>query len=517
MNRTACTYLNSFIVCFVLSLIITDIHASGNDPLDRVISIPRSRETVYNLLRNISKQSGFMFIYDSSIIDNNKKINIAKGEYSLRDAINLISENNNLQMDISGEYILLRQESTLLLKEEEAKESVSDNSITIKGVLTDITSKKPIMFASVSVTNTSTGTRTNQNGEFQLIIPDSLLQLKIKFYQVGYESREVDLSLLKNHYANITLVPHVIQLEEVVVVPVNPTSVLNDMIDNLSVNYASKPAYLTTFYREGISHNGRNIDLTESVLKVYKTGYKNSAMEDQIKLIKKRRIVNRNNDTIYPRMRSGINSCMILDIIKEFPDFLEPEGISNYKYSHKENSIIDGRRVDVISFEQKKDIYEPLYTGDLFIEIENKALSEVRFEVNPSLVNKATHAYVDKKNAGLKLDLQQAKYIISYKLSDDSLYYINHVRGDIMFKVKRKKRLFSPSLHFWFEMVTCDVSTENVSPFTRNERLSTTQIFADKKHEYDKNFWGNFNIILPEEHLKENIIKNLSEILIHEQ
>jgi hypothetical protein len=289
------------------------------------------------------------------------------------------------------------------------------------------------------------------------------------------------------------------------------------MLNNRPVNYSSAPVYLTSFYREGIEHRRKNIDLTESVIQVYKTGYNNPAADEQVKLIKKRRFTDRQKtDTIFPKMKSGINSCFILDIMKELPEFINPDNESSYLYAHKGLDIIDGRIVNVILFRQKEYIKEPLYTGELFIERETKALVEIRFKVNPVRISKATNMFVDKKAAGLKMDLQHAGYTVSYKPAENGIYHINHIRGDIRFKVRRKNRLFSTPLNFWFEMATCKIDTTDVKPFPRNERLSPTRIFAETKHGYDVHFWNNFNIIPPEENLTETIIHNLHEIIIAE-
>ncbi len=511
-------------VC-MFSSFIANIQASEHNVLDSIVQISKNKGTIYELLKDLSEQSGYLFIYDSQIIDNDKKVKITKGEYSLRDAIYLITGNNRLQIDLSGTYILLRltEIQTQAIPNDsipiqEAQEIVQEIYFTIKGILFDQDSKESIIFASVSILNTSIGTITNQDGGFQLTVPDSLQNHKVRFSHIGYESQDIDLALLKDKTLDIGLKPQAIALREVVVNAVNPEQALKDMMYNRVVNYASESVYLTTFYREGIDHNLRNIDLTESVLQVYKTGYNRNAAYDQVKLIKKRRIINRlETDTIFPKMRSGINSCLILDIIKELPEFTIPDKNTPYTYSYKGKSFVDNRPVNIISFRQKEHIQEPLYTGDIYIESENKALIEVRFEINPNLVDRATHTFIDKKTARLKISLQQAQYIVSYKPSEDGRYYINHVRGDLRFKVRRRKHLFSSPLHFWFEMATCDINKKEAKPFPSNERLSTTRIFAETKHSYDKNFWKNFNIILPENDLENSIIHNLHEVLITEE
>jgi hypothetical protein len=152
----------------------------------------------------------------------------------------------------------------------------------------------------------------------------------------------------------------------------------------------------------------------------------------------------------------------------------------------------------------------------MYIEAESKALAEVRFEVIPRFIENATNSFIVKKATRLRINLQHAGYIVSYKLSDDGLYYINHVRGDIRFKVRSRRQLFGSSLQFWFEMVTCDIDAKDVKPFPRNEQISTSRIFSETEHEYDRDFWKNFNIILPEEELKDEIIRNINNLIIME-
>ena len=92
---------------------------------------------------------------------------------------------------------------------------------------------------------------------------------------------------------------------------------------------------------------------------------------------------------------------------------------------------------------------------------------------------------------------------------------MNHIRADIKFNIKRKRKLFNPGslLHIWFEMVNCKTETDSVKGFKRKERLPVNKIFSDTKHKYDENFWGNFNVIVPEDKLKEFILSNLNEII----
>ena len=175
-------------------------------------------------------------------------------------------------------------------------------------------------------------------------------------------------------------------------------------------------------------------------------------------------------------------------------------------------AVIDDRLAHVVYFEQKENINSALYRGELYIDTENNALLRAHFEINPKYIKQATGMLVEKKSRNLKITPQKVIYTVTYKPYNGQ-YYINHVRGDLFFRIKKRKQLFGTfPLHTWFEMVTCKIDTNQVSRFARSEALPTRTIFAETQFAYDEKFWGNFNVIPPEEKLNEAIGKISSKI-----
>ena len=516
MKKLTNTVSYRYIVCILFIFSAINIHANDRDVLSKKIKLSTGKGTIYQLLKEVSEQSCYSFIYDSQIIENNKKVNIRKGEYTLLTAIHTITENSRLKIDVIGNHILLRlpeDKKSAVISEEQNNKS---EKIILRGKIYNSETFEPVLYANIGINGTTIGTVSNHNGEFQLNISDTVCPSILKISHIGYESQEIETSFLTGQQIDFFLKPHVVMLPEVIVSATDPIQILNDILKHKEKNYALEPACFTSFYREGIEYKNRNIDLTEAVLQIYKTGCQHNSNHDQVKLIKKRRITNQQkNYTGVPQMKSGISSCLILDIIKEIPDFIDTKNNSLYSYSFNDITTIDNRTVNIITFKQKSSVKEPLYTGDIYVETESKALVEIQFEMNPQLVDKATNYFIDRKPHDLTFTLQQAKYIVSYKLATDSTYYINHIRGDIVFKTRKKNHLFSSPLHFWFEMVTCKIDNKDVKSFPKNDRLTPTHVFSETKHAYDKNFWDNFNFILPEERLKEAMIKNINEVIIN--
>ena len=96
-------------LCFWMLLLPTGLLCAeeGDDVLARMIHLSKEKNTVYRLLDKVSEQTGFLFIYDSKLIDNEKTVRIPKGDYTIRQAIYLITGNKELSLRMIGDHILI--------------------------------------------------------------------------------------------------------------------------------------------------------------------------------------------------------------------------------------------------------------------------------------------------------------------------------------------------------------------------------------------------------------------------
>lgn len=502
-----------FMFSMLLYLSISMQAADGSDLLERKITLPKSKGTIYQLLNLITEKTDFLFIYDSQIINNEQKASIAKGQYTIKEAIYKITGNSSLELKLIDKHILINSSSQVLIPlAEPPKKAQNTEHFSISGTLYDKETQEPIIYASIGISEAGIGTITNQNGEFRLLLPLSYLNSNLHLSHLGYLPQDIPCKVFANKFSTFSLTPNTFTIQEIVIRAVDPLSSLKEMLEKRKDNYMVKPVYLTTFYREGVERKKGIVSLNEGVFKIHKTPYP-SLTTDQVKLLKMRRVSNTHEkDTLITKIKAGINACLMLDVIKQVPDFLRAEHEGPYQYTHSAITVVDNRLVDVISFEQKESFTEPLYKGDIYIDKENKALIKVEFQIQPDLVKKATNMFVERKSRDLQITPQEIKYTISYKLWNGR-YHINHVRGDLFFRIKKKRQLFSSTnVHTWFEMVTCKIEEEDVSRFSRSETLSTRTIFQDTNFEYDDQFWGEFNVIIPENELNEAIRKISSKI-----
>lgn len=487
------------LVILLLLLIGVSVVASAqtSDPLLRSIHLSAQKGTVYTLLGRVSEQTGYLFIYDSGVVDNEKPTKMKAGVRTIKAAVLEILGQRDVELRLIGNHILIRRVVLKPNAPPSDKGGEETTFVTLFGRLLDKQNGTPIANATVAVRGQSVGVITNQEGEFRLHLPDSLLHRQVYFSHLGYLVQEVDVSLLAGKNSVISLEPKVIPLQEVVIRLVNPQKILQDMMAAKKRNYASHSVYLTNFYREGVELKSKLQTLTEAVFKVYKTTSFDPYASDQVKLLKMSRMTNYDGrDSLLAKISAGIDACLDLDVMKMMPDFLAfDQRDVPFVYSSEGITFIDNRCVNVVHFEQVKGVTHPLFCGDLYIDSENNALVEAHIELHPDYVRKATNLLVKRQSRQYKFAAQKVAYTISYKQSD-GIYYIHHIRGDLKFKVRKRKFLSAyADLHTWFEMVTCKVETGQVERFSRVERLPMRTILSDVEFKYDEAFWGDFNII----------------------
>ena len=503
-------------ICILSVFIVSFVQAQTDDMFDRTVQLSRQRGTTYEILNNISDITGYMFMYESKAINSNRIVKIPAGTYTLKEVIILATDDQNINTKVFGNHILLykkTEDDNLSKTAPSPTLPYSSNTyIALEGSVKERETGEPVAFCTIGLSETVTGTIANQDGKFLLKIPDSLKNSYIHFSHLGYRTQTVPASLLAENRADIFLETHIIPFETLIVRMTNPQKLIKDMLNAIASNYYDEPHYITAFYREGVNHKRGFSSLSEGVFQIFKTGYSDNHT-DQVKMIKMRTICNQHeNDSVVMKMKAGLNACLMLDIIKNLPNFLSLDDKNMYRYTKTGMSMTDERLAHVIAFEQKSEINWPLYRGELHIDAENHALLHARFQIHPDFIRQSAEMLVVKRSRNIEITPLEAVYSVTYK-NLNGKYFINHTRGDLAFKIKKKKiKGGTSTIYAWFEMASCKIDTLNVKRFSVREIQSTKNILSETKYVYDAAFWENFNIIPPEEKLNDAILQITSKI-----
>ena len=80
--------------------------------LDKNITLPRQHTTLYNALNLISDKTGCLFIYDSQLVESDKRVKLQADNEPLRKVLGEILDNPELHYKVIGQHILIyRSES----------------------------------------------------------------------------------------------------------------------------------------------------------------------------------------------------------------------------------------------------------------------------------------------------------------------------------------------------------------------------------------------------------------------
>lgn len=386
----------------------------------------------------------------------------------------------------------------------------NDSFVTINGRLKDSKTNEKIIYATISIPGTGIGTVSNSDGEFTLKVSKTSKADVFEISHLSYATARFKISESLGKEKTFYLDPQVIMLKEISIIPNDARGIVEMALKNVKKNYSEVPNMMTGFYRETIRQRRDYIAISEAVVDIYKAAY-SSGQNDQVKIYKGRKGTNvKKADTLMVQLQGGPNVSMLLDIVKNTDLSIALDNLDNYKFEFASMVNIDNKNNWVISFEPNVVKDEPLYYGKLYISQDNIAITRAEFSLDLNDADKASRVFVQKKPMGLIFLPTSTSYLVTYK-EQKGKYYLNYVRVDLKFRCDWKKRLFKNYYTVMSEVAITDRHEENVTKFANQEVFKANMIFADKVQNFtDPDFWGEYNIIEPEQSI-ENAIKKLSK------
>ena len=502
----------SLMLLFFLLLCVVTAKAQ-NSVLQTRVTLPRQTTTVYALLNQISNQTGYFFIYDSQLINNNQRVSIRRQRREMQQWLDEILNDPSLRYRVVQNHILIFRPALSAPEPVNPIEPAPQPThFTVRGRLLDKNTGVPLPYASVGIPERGLGIATNNDGVFQLRLPLDVIDKSLKVSYMGYKSQELPLRLLHGTQMDIIMEADYISMQEVIIRYYDPKAIMVEALAKRKVNYSQTPVYLLSFYREGVQRNNKYINYSEAIFRLYKQPYGNPFAVDQVMMLKARNITNVDNtDTLVLKLKAGVQSALELDIMKHFPDFLDEGAFDKYEFESAGIASISGRNVYAIRFSQNPRLKEPLFQGNIYIDIETLAFVEADFELNPKFINRAQHRFFTSRNPGYVVNIEKASYQISFQ-EYKGHYHLNHVRGEVQMKFKKRGQLFSNTYRAFLEMAVCHIDDQNVQRFSRREVLRPHTAFIDHGYKYDDDFWGQYNIITPEVRISEALSQMRSKI-----
>lgn len=386
----------------------------------------------------------------------------------------------------------------------------SDTYYTLLGQLKDAQTGEKIVYATISIPGTNIGTVSNSEGEFTLKVSKSIKSEYFEVAHLSYATKKFKISEALGKEKIFLLEPQALMLKETFIIPRDARRIVEAAISNIKKNYSEVPNMMTGFYRETIRQRRDYLSLSEAVVDIYKASY-TGYQSDQVKIFKGRKGSNvKKADTLMVQLQGGPHVSMLLDIVKHTDLAIALNNLDNYQFDFTSMVNIDDKPNWVIAFSPNVVKDDPLYIGKLYISQDNMAITRAEFSLDLSDQDKASTAFILKKPAGLIFMPISTNYLITYK-PQNGKYYLNYVRVDLKFRCDWKKRLFKNYYSVMSEVAITDRNEKNVARFANPEVFKSNMVFSEKVQNFtDANFWGEHNIIEPEESI-ENAIKKLAK------
>jgi hypothetical protein len=93
---------------------------------------------------------------------------------------------------------------------------------TIRGTVTDAKTGETLPSTNILIEDTYRGTITNENGEYTLSIPDSLLPANVIVRYIGYQTQSREIRANSSERQNFALEQSITELDEIVVTDEDP-------------------------------------------------------------------------------------------------------------------------------------------------------------------------------------------------------------------------------------------------------------------------------------------------------
>ncbi len=191
---------------FILMVFASQIFATDLYSQQTKLNLSLSNTRVGNVLDEIENQSEFYFLFNQNLIDMDRIVTLSIKNKGITEVLDVVFAETDVTYVISDRQIILNVDAEANLLGMAQKQ-------TISGQVTD-ENGHPLPGVTVVVKNSTTGTITDESGNYQLEVPDGTDFLVFTF--IGMRSVEEPVN--NRMTVNVSMEPDVVGLEEVIAI-----------------------------------------------------------------------------------------------------------------------------------------------------------------------------------------------------------------------------------------------------------------------------------------------------------
>lgn len=374
------------------------------------------------------------------------------------------------------------------------------NMFLIKGKIVDSRNNN-IQFCPLQIKLIST--ISNEDGEFELYIPESQINDTIKISYVGYHSKKIIANqLVKNTFNKISLIEHAYNLSEVIIVPtLSPTQIINNIILNFNKNFRTSSYTLVGFFRNYVKENTKYDKLIEGEINIHSNGFN----LEQKKMSSSAIFLNECRTSYSSGIHQEINATNNLNNLITLSENLH-KILFNQKYTFKVDKYEyrGDDRVIYLSFTRPDDENAVIYSGHFVINERNWGIEQIIYNItdqnNPN--NKIKQSLVDT----MKLKHMNEYMVVNF-LFIDNHYELSYLKKNYT------NELISPNTKIIVSTTTEYLTNDfNSRSRKKGKKLieNGTLIKQTYNMSYHPKFWSKYNYLLENSEL-EQVKKDINE------
>ena len=464
------------------------------EPLKRHISIQMDSTTVESFLEKLVADNELFFSYNPDLLPPGKR-NFSVSDQPLGKVLAELLPDTLYNVGLIDRQLIITR--------------VEPKPAKFSGRVVEKDGKTPVPYASITIEESYIGTMTNREGYFDLTIPAKYRQSNIAVGSLGYKQKILSLKEMEKNIL-IKLQNESFSLREILVKPADPIAILKQFRENIEKNYTIDPQLMVTFYRETARQDGSYVGVWEAVMEILKPPYDESYPE-RVRFIKGRKAdLNRKPKEIFLKVQGGPLGINSLDVVKNPETFLDPEYQHLYLYRFEQPEIINGRITWIIRFDRLVETDFPCFNGRIWIDADSYALVGAEYSYDKKSLKINGQSFIQKEPFGFDTRPETVEYSVHYRLLNDKWqFYAAH--SDIVFRVKQKRKFKTEYRNVTDVLVTQQFSFPKKARFGPDGIFHEKDIFSEKIGPYDKTFWGNYNVIKPDEDLSKAIRESTKE------
>jgi len=187
------------------------LQANNSYSQNTKISLDIKNSSIEKILQTIEEKSEFYFLYNSKLIDVDRKADIQAKEESISSVLNRLFNAEDVEYEVKGTQIILHPKEMNRIASE-LMAGIRQQKRAISGKITD-QQGEPIIGANIVEKGTTNGTVTDIDGNFSLQVGEEAV---VQITYIGYLEQEIPAT--STALSNIVLIEDTRALDELVVI-----------------------------------------------------------------------------------------------------------------------------------------------------------------------------------------------------------------------------------------------------------------------------------------------------------